>query len=105
MLHSRPRGDGFKPHRFHCVVYLSKNINPSLVLVLPRKTCPFTPERLWMGRKESNQTKKKNMTVLYPNPCYNEMCYKGTALNITTTFAAILKKSTSTITIADKINT
>ena len=21
-----------------------------------------------------------NMTVLYPNLCYNEMCYKGTAL-------------------------
>ena len=21
-----------------------------------------------------------NMTVLYPNPCYNEVCYKGTAL-------------------------
>ena len=45
-----------------------------------------------MGPKESNQTKKtkqKNMNVLYPNPCYNEMCYKGTALNITTTFAAI----------------
>ena len=20
------------------------------------------------------------MTVLYPNPCYNQMCYKGTAL-------------------------
>ena len=20
------------------------------------------------------------MTILYPNPCYNEVCYKGTAL-------------------------
>ena len=20
------------------------------------------------------------MTMLYPNPCYNEVCYKGTAL-------------------------
>ena len=20
------------------------------------------------------------MTLLYPNPCYNEVCYKGTAL-------------------------
>ena len=26
----------------HCVVSLSKNINPSLVLVQPRKTRPFT---------------------------------------------------------------
>ena len=31
---------------------LSKNINPSLVLVQPRKTCPFKTERLLMGRKE-----------------------------------------------------
>ena len=36
---------------------LSKNINPSLVLVQPRKTCPFITEILLMGRKESNQTK------------------------------------------------
>ena len=21
-----------------------------------------------------------HMTVLYPNPCYNELCYKGTEL-------------------------
>ena len=28
------------------------------VLVQPRKTRPFITERLWMGRKESNQTKK-----------------------------------------------
>ena len=37
-------------------VSLSKNINPSLVLVQPRKTCPFITERLLMGRKDSNQT-------------------------------------------------
>ena len=42
------------------VVSLSKNINPSLVLVQPRKTHPFITERLLMGRKESNQTNKKN---------------------------------------------
>ena len=41
------------------VVSLSKNINPSLVLVQTRKTRPFITERLLMGRKESNQTKKK----------------------------------------------
>ena len=40
------------------VVSLSKNINPSLVLVQPRKTRPFITERLLMGHKESNQTNK-----------------------------------------------
>ena len=57
VLDSRPKGRGFEPHRRHCVVSLSKNINPSLVLVQPRKTRPFITERLLMGRKESNQTK------------------------------------------------
>ena len=59
VLDSRPRGCGFEPHRLHCVVSLSKNINPSLVLVQPRKTRPFITERLLMGRKESNQTNKQ----------------------------------------------
>ena len=39
---------------------LSKNINPSLVLVQPSKTRPFITERLLMGCKESNQMKKKS---------------------------------------------
>ena len=56
VLDSRQKGRGFEPHRRHCVVSLSKNINPSLVLVQPRKTCPFITERLLMGRKELNQT-------------------------------------------------
>ena len=56
-----PKGRGFEPHRRHCVVSLSKNINPSLVLVQPRKTRPFITVRLLMGRKESNQT---NLSVL-----------------------------------------
>ena len=47
VLDSRPRGRGFEPHRRNCVVSLSKNINPSLVLVQPRKIT----ERLLMGRK------------------------------------------------------
>ena len=69
VLDSRPKGRGFEPHRRHCVVSLSKNINPSLVLVQPRKTRPFITERLLMGRKESNQTKtkvppKKNVRLL-----------------------------------------
>ena len=58
VLDSRPKGRGFEPHRRHCVVSLSKNINPSLVLVQPRKTRPFITKRLLMGRKESNQTNK-----------------------------------------------
>ena len=49
VLDSRPRGRVFEPHRRHCVVSLSKNINPSLVLVQPRKTRPFITERLMMG--------------------------------------------------------
>ena len=61
VLVSRPRGRWFKPQRHHCVVSFSKNINPSLVLVQPRKTGPFITERLLMGRKESNQTKKDTL--------------------------------------------
>ena len=61
VLDSRPKGRGFEPHRRHCVVSLSKNINPSLVLVQPRKTRPYITERLLMGRKESNQTNKQKL--------------------------------------------
>ena len=61
VLDSRPRGRGFESHRRHCVVSLSKNINPSLVLVQPRKTRPYITERLLMGRKASNQTNKQNL--------------------------------------------
>ena len=46
VLDSRPKGRGFEPHRRHCVVSLSKNINPSLVLVQPSRTRPFITERL-----------------------------------------------------------
>ena len=59
VLDSRLKGRGFEPHRRHCVVSLSKNINPSLVLVQPKKTRPFITERLLMGRKESNRTNKQ----------------------------------------------
>ena len=41
VLDSRLRGCGFEPHRHYCVVSLSKNINPSLVLVQPRNTRYF----------------------------------------------------------------
>ena len=57
---TRDRGRGFEPHRRHCVVSLCKNINPSIVLVQPRKICRFITERLLMGCKESNQTNKQN---------------------------------------------
>ena len=50
-----------KPHRCHYVVSLSKNINPSLVLVQPRRIRPFITERLLMGRKESNKKKTNHM--------------------------------------------
>ena len=59
VLDSRLRGRGFEPHPPHCVVSLRKNINPSLVLVQPRKTHPFITERLLVGRKDSNQAKQK----------------------------------------------
>ena len=67
------RGFGFKPHWRHCVVSLSKNINPSLVLVQPRKTRPYITERLLMGRKESNQTNKTKHVTLVMNSNYNLM--------------------------------
>ena len=71
MLDSRPKGRGFEAHWRHCVVSLSKNINPSLVLVLPMKTRPYITEGLLMGRKESNQTNKQstaNLSKLQPVP-------------------------------------
>ena len=50
---------------------LSKNINPSLVLVQPRKTRPFITERLLMGRKESNQTNThKNINFFLSLLCW-----------------------------------
>ena len=58
VLDSRMRGRGFESHHRHCVVSLSKNINPSLVLVQPRKNHPYITERLLMVRKEPNQTKQ-----------------------------------------------
>ena len=64
MLDWRPKGCGFQPHGHHCGVSFSKNINPSLVLVQPRNTCPFITERLLMGRKKSNQTTQRCASML-----------------------------------------
>ena len=63
VLDSRQKGSGFEPHLGHCVVSLSKNINPSLVLVQPRKTRLCLTERLLMGHKESNLTKQTNFFI------------------------------------------
>ena len=78
VLDSRPKGREFEPHRRHCVVSLSKNINPSLGLVQPRKTRSFITERLLMGRKESNQTNKQFLKMIFlRTPHSNErlLCY------------------------------
>ena len=41
VLDSRPKGRGFEPHRRHCFVSpCARHINPTLVLVQPRKTRP-----------------------------------------------------------------
>ena len=61
VLDSRLRGRGFKPHRHHCLVVLGQDTfySTSLVLVQPRKIRLCLTERLFMGRKESNQTNKQ----------------------------------------------
>ena len=63
-----PLDRGFEPRRHHCVVSLSKNIIPSLVLVQLRKTLPFITERLLMGLKESNPTNKHCFV------CFDTLC-------------------------------
>ena len=81
MLDSRPKGRGFETHSCHCVVSLSKNINPSLVQVQPRKTRPFITERLLMGRKESNQTNKMlNETLTLSKHFYRKTTENQTVL-------------------------
>ena len=42
----------------------ARHINPILVLVQPRRTCPFITERLLMGHKESHWTNKTNTLYL-----------------------------------------
>ena len=72
VLASRLRGCGFERHRRYCVVSSSTNINPSLVLVQPRKTRPFITERLLMERKKSNQRKAKEK-LQYQKNAYTEL--------------------------------
>ena len=60
VIDARQRGREIEPHQRHCAVSLSKNINPSLVLVQPRKTPPYITEILLMGSKTSDQTYSTN---------------------------------------------
>ena len=73
----RPKGRGLEPHRRHCVVSLSKNINPGLVRVQHRKTRPFITERLLMGRKESNQTKTNKIKQTCSLVCFTHRVGEG----------------------------
>ena len=66
VLDPRSRGCRFEPHGCHCVVPLARHINPSLVLVQPRKTRPYITVRLLMGRKESKQTKNMGLDARKP---------------------------------------
>ena len=50
------------PGSLRCVLE-QDNINPSLVLVQPKKTHPYITDRLLMGCKESNQTKQKTIML------------------------------------------
>ena len=53
----------------------ARHINPSLVLVQPRKTHPYITERLLMGRKESNQINWKQ--TLYSDIGVHIFCNIG----------------------------
>ena len=57
VLDSRPKGRGFKPHRRHCVVSLSKTHLSLLSTGSTQEDPSRITERLLSGRKESNQTK------------------------------------------------
>ena len=70
---TQPSSHGLEPHQRACVVSLSKNINPSLVLVQPRKTRPYITERYWWDVK--NQIKQKSwiailLVLLHPDSVF-----------------------------------
>ena len=54
----------------------ARHINPSLVLVQPRKTRPYITERLLMGRKESNQTKANKTSQKWLIFCNENTMFK-----------------------------
>ena len=75
VLDSRLRGSGFKPHQRYCAVPLSKNINPSLVLVQPRKTCSFiTDILLWDVKNQIKQTKMHGLFTVAKKSANYEIC-------------------------------
>ena len=92
MLDSRPRGRGFEPPWRHCVVSLSKNINPSLVLVQPRKTRPFITERLLMGCKDSNQTNKQTNPLSQSSISEVEFEHLGQYFSLTLSPSKLLER-------------
>ena len=71
VLELRPSGRRFEPHRRHCVVSLSKNVNPGLVLVQPKKTRPFITAILLMGHKESNKKNNNQHFILRINAAFH----------------------------------
>ena len=62
VIDSRQRAAGSSLTGITALCDWARHINPSLVLVQPRKTRPYVTERLLMGRKESNQTQQTNTT-------------------------------------------
>ena len=63
---TQDRGATGKSHTGVTALYpWARHINPSLVLVQPRKIGPFITERLLMGRKESNQTSKNHVIAYF----------------------------------------
>ena len=82
---------------------LSKNINPSLVLVQPRKTRPYITERLLIGRKESNQINKQEVKL----PALSSSARRVRTISIALHLARIKHKSpqTSEATIKDECTT
>ena len=57
---SRWRGCGFKPHRQHCIVSLSKTLILCFVLVQPRKTQHDMTEKMLTGMQQIKAKKQTN---------------------------------------------
>ena len=81
VLDSRPKGRDFEPHRRHCVVVLEQD-----TFILARKIRPCLAERLFTGRKESNQTNKLSAFIL---PTLNAQLKSAIALSYFFIFAQL----------------
>ena len=62
VIDSRPREAGSSLTGITALCHWARQVDPSLVLVQPRKTRPYISDRLLMRRKESNQTQQTNTT-------------------------------------------